>query len=469
MIRDLNIEENGRSLEEAFAEVVRGSFWLVLGNLIVSLGGLVFWLFSGRVAGAEAIGYATGAFSLAMMLSSLGNLGLNYAVLREVPEKGARAYTSALTLALILGAVIASLSILFTGMYGGIASYIPLIYLLTISILITLVSTHTLIAALRAKHVFTVNTISTTVKILVGLSLALIGMGGYGLLLGILSAQIVALAASTILALAAVGFARPRMEDLVDTLKIGASNYPQILSNQLVVSAGVVLIALLTGSPRDTGVFYVALMIALGIAVIPGSMASISLPVMVKNKNYGIADESLRIGAAIVLPLAVAIGLDSREVLGIINPDFTVGALTLTILTLAIIPQAIVLNGISKLNSEKNLRRVLGVGIVRLATLLILTILLVPNLGILGASIAYLGSAITPIPLFSKILYLKDSVKLIITQVSLLGMIPFTKLIGPHITAIIGVTLSLVILLKMEILRVKDIINLFKTHFNIKK
>lgn len=451
------------TLQGEFAEVVKGSFWIVLGSLIVNFGGLVFWLLSGRIAGAEAVGYATGAFSIAMMLSSLGNLGLNYAVLREVPGKGARAYSATLILALMLGLSIATLSILFSGMYGGITAYIPLIYLLTLSSLLAVVSTSALIAAFRARQVFIVNALATTVKVLAGLSLLLLGLGGYGLVAGLFSAQLVALATSTILAFKALGYSPPKLEDLVEALKVGVSNYPQILSTQLVVSAGIVLVAFLTGSPEYTGVFYIALMITLALSIIPGSMASMSLPVMVKSRHYGLADESLRVGGAAVLPLALVVGLASEDILGFVNPEFILGSSTLTVLTLAIIPQAVILNGVSKLNSRRDLGGVLRVGIVRLATLTVLVCFLTPVFGILGAALAYLASTLTPIPLLYNELNLKASLKLLVAQLILLALItPVSKLLGAIATITIGALVPLIIIHLIGVLRIDEAAELLK-------
>lgn len=80
-------------------------------------------------------------------------------------------------------------------------------------------------------------------------------------------------------------------------LKVGLSNYPQVLSTQLIVSAGVVLVALLTGSPEGTGVFYMSLMIAAALTAVPGTMALMSLPVMVRTEERWRARVSRSAGA----------------------------------------------------------------------------------------------------------------------------------------------------------------------------
>ena len=124
--------------------------------------------------------------------------------------------------------------------------YLPLIALLTVFSLITAVSLSALIGALFPKRVFKVNLVSVITKVSVGILLVLLGLGGYGITLAILSSQIVAFIISVISCLIILGFILPSFDDIVEITKIGFSNYPQILSTQLIVSAGIVLVALLT-------------------------------------------------------------------------------------------------------------------------------------------------------------------------------------------------------------------------------
>ncbi|GAB6148706.1 lipopolysaccharide biosynthesis protein [Stetteria hydrogenophila] len=422
------------------AEVVRGSVWVTAGSLAVTLGGLVFWLASGRVAGAEAVGYATTAFSAAGVLSSLANLGLNYAALRWVPVRRARAYGAVLLLAVALGSAAALASPVFAGLYGGgFTRYVPLVLALTVAGLAANASLSTLIAAGRARAVFAVNTLGALVKVGVGVSLALAGLGGYGLALGILSSQLASAALSTALAAAAVGLALPALRDLVDAVRVGASNYPLVLSTQLLASAGVVLIAALTGDPGETGVFYIALMATLALSMIPASMALVSLPVMVRSRDYGVAGESLRLGAALVLPLAVAVGLAPHLTLSLVNPDFARGAGALGALTLSVVPLAYIQNAVSKLNGEGRLREVLAIGAVRLAALTGLTLALAPRLGAAGAALAFLASTLAPTPIAARALSPAWPLKLLAAQAGILAALhPLQGILGEAATAALG-------------------------------
>lgn len=446
------------------SEVVRGSFWLISGSIIVNLGALVFWIISGKIAGAEAVGYATTAFSISIMLASLGNLGLDYAVLREVPVKGAKAYFSSLILALALGLTVSLLAILFGGVYGGFTQYIPLIICLTVISIITYVSVFALTASLNPKYVFITNIASTMIKLSTVLAFILLGLGGYGIILAILMSQIVGFTLSTFLAVRILGLARPYMEDIKEVLRIGISNYPQMLSTQLIVSAGIVLIALLTSIPENTGTFYIALMIVMALITIPNAMATMSLPVMVKTKNHNLASESLRLGGGFVLPIAVAIAVTSKEFLSLINPEFQSGYMVLTLLTFSIIPYAAILTAISKLNSQKKLWEILLIGIVRLATLILLIIVLTPYFGIFGAALAYLASTLTPIPLVKNVIPLYNLAKLLMVQIPLtfINMYYVLPLVGPVMSFLISIFLTLLALRLMKIFYINEIYLLVK-------
>ena len=430
--------------------------------MLANLGGLLFWLAVGKIAGAAEIGYATGAISLGLLLSALGNIGLNYACLREVPERRARAYSATLALAVVCGALLSTTSVLFSNLYGGFSQYIPLVVLITILGLANLVSTSALIASLNYKKVFVVNLASITTKLTLGITLVFMGLGGLGIVFSVVSAQTAAFILSVALATLAVGLTLPTLNDLAEILRIGLPNYPQIFSTQLITSAGIVLIALLTGSPEQTGIFYMALMITVALTYVPGSMASITLPLMVRTHNHQLANQSLRLGGAIILPVAVAIAVAAEPILAIINPQFTAGAATLIVLTLSIVPQATILNAISKLNTEKNMKKIAEIGLLRLLTLTLLVTALAPTHGALGAAIAYLASTLTPIPLLRRELELTHTAKLATLQVFTLAL-ALALPAKPLIVSAAAATATLALLHLTQTLTIPEALSIIKT------
>lgn len=63
-----------------------GGSWIVLGNLSVSLTGLLFWLIMPRLIGLRNLGEASEIISAAMLATTLVSAGLPLAVTREVAE-----------------------------------------------------------------------------------------------------------------------------------------------------------------------------------------------------------------------------------------------------------------------------------------------------------------------------------------------------------------------------------------------
>ena len=426
---------------------ISGGTWIILSSIVISIGGFILWLVTGMFGGAKAVGYATTAFSIATLLATLGNPGLNYAVLREVPLKGSRAYIAALTIALVTGIVLSLGSLLFINIYEEFNLYVIASMLLTIIILVNAVNTATIVALLKTKYLFIANTASTIVKVCLGVTLVLIGLAGLGATIALLASTITVLVATTIVISTSMNIIRPLKRDLREVLTIGFSNYPQQLSIQLIVSAGIVLLALLTNNPTETGTFYIALMITLVLATIPRSIITVSLPLTMKTGEKQLASQGLRIGCSLILPIAIALTLLSKQVLALINQEFAQGELTLIVLLYSIIPNQTILASITKLNAEKKLKEITIIGAIRLTTLTILTILLTPRLGALGAALAYLASTITPQPLILREVNYKDTLKLISIQAAL--TIPILLVKANTIPIAITVALTSTILLHL--------------------
>lgn len=384
----------GSSLEGSpdLYRLVRSGFWLALGGFVLSAGGALFWFFAGRLSSPGDVGYAVSAVSIANMLSTFASLGLGYAVLREVPLSGSRAFSASLLLALVMGFSASLLSPLFSGFYGGFSSYVPLISLLVVSSLVMSVSLYALASILRVSLIALINLFSITARLSIGLGLLLLGFGGFGLVMGFLAAQLAGALTSLILALRLVGFKTPGASDLRRAALVGFSNYPNEFSNQLLASLGVVLLALFGGSPGDVGAFYISLMIVMASGLVPSALASMSIPIMVEKGSTGLSMHSARFGLAIAAPLSIFVAGFSRDLLGVINAAYRDHWLTLAILSISIAPSAITVNIVSKLNTEKRLGEIAWIGGARLATLLIGALVLIPAAGVVGAAIAYIAS-----------------------------------------------------------------------------
>ena len=189
-------------------------------------------------------------------MSTMLNLGLSYAMLREIPVRGSKAFSSGLLIAILLG-LLGSLIVIYTplsSLYTGFSSYALLAIVMTI---LSMVSLNTLVAMGMVREYFLVVLASNIARIAVGIPLILIGYEGLGAAFGMLLAFIVASTASLALSVRRLGLAAPRRGDLAEILRIGASNYPISLSPAL-VSGGVVAAAILTRDPEAAGVIYIS-------------------------------------------------------------------------------------------------------------------------------------------------------------------------------------------------------------------
>lgn len=388
------------SLPRGFDDVVRGSMWLFLSGVVVNLSGLVFWLVSSRLAGASGVGYAASAVSISGLVSTLLNLGLSYSMLREIPVRGSRAFSSGLLIAILLS-LLGSIVALYTplsNLYPGFSGYVFLAIAMTILSMISLVSLPAMVALNMARAYFLVNLFSQVVRISIGVPLVMLGFGGFGAALGMLSASIVSSTGSLAIVARVLGLSRPCLGDLLEVLRIGVSNYPLTLSSAL-VSGGVIAAGILTGDPGAAGVTYISLMISQALGLIPSSIASASLPAMMRGASPEIPGFGAYLSASLVLPIAVGIGVSSRSVLSLLGSDFSSHWGVLSILSLSALPYAAVINSLSRMNWERSLARLAIIGIASLAVLALLSPILAGLAGVEGVAIAYLASSIAPLPL----------------------------------------------------------------------
>ena len=444
----------------ALGEVIRGTTWIALGSAAFNLGGLIFWMVVGRLAGAIDIGYATTAASLAGAIAALTNPGLSIAVLREMPLKGGRALSSALTLSLIVGAVSALLALPFSRTYPNFDPYIPIVMSMVLIGMISAASTSALVASQLYEYVFATSVTAVIARLVVGVLTLLWGLGGYGVVLAYLAAQLANLSLSTTIVATRIRVVRPTIRDSLELLKTGLSNYPLMLSDSLLLYAGTLSVALLSQVPEEAGAFYMSLMILLVTASVPRIMAGVGLPVSVRGGD--VLDHAFRIGGAVAVPLAVFMWSAPSLVIGLISRELA-ELQVLTYLTLALVPQVALIVAASKLNAEGKLRELLGMGVIRLVTLIAAAVLLAPTLGSAGTALAYLASTLTPIPVTLHYLDLSVMSRLLVAQVAALPVAYITALLAGQLpAAIIASTISLALIVALRVTEPGEIIGIAK-------
>lgn len=387
--------------DDYLRDAVAGGAWIFLGGLIISLSGFVFWLLVAGLAGVEAVGVASAVVSAAMIASTLSSAGLNLAVARETAARSHAALREALVIGLILGLLAAALSLPLTGLLGY-TLYAPLAAALALVSVISQVLQFGLVGLERFRGFALAVTVGSAAKLGLGASLALLSLGALAALVGFLSFPLTAsLAALVMLWRSRAGDGDWGLTGMRRLASLAVSNYPFILSTQLLTMLGVYLFAYLTGEASSTGVLYISMMIALALGMIPQSILGAALPIATRRDTDPFAG-ALRLGLGLATPLVAAIAAAPALVLSTINPELAGGAWVLRILVLSMAPLAFLTAAITRYNKEGEPRPIAVIGVVRLATLVLLLPPLTKLAGVEGAAVAYLASTIAPIPLAAR-------------------------------------------------------------------
>ncbi|MCD6488211.1 MAG: oligosaccharide flippase family protein [Desulfurococcales archaeon] len=451
-------------MEKHVEDTVAGGTWIFLGNLTVSLTGFVFWVVVAKLVGAESIGMASMVVSSASIAATLTSASMNLAVIREFAVKEFQVFTSTLLLAVLTGCLASSISLpLIGGLgYSRLAVHTLLLAFLTV---ISVPLTSSLIGLERFREYFTAVAAGSIAKLSMGVALALLGLGFLAPLIGyiayLLTASITALAILT--TLTSMRLAYPSREDLKSLTVLTLSNYPYMISNQLLTMLSVYIFAYLVREAAPTGILYISMMIALAITAIPNSLLSAALPIGTR-RNVDPFSDSLRIGLALATPVVVAVIAAPRTILMLINPELVEGADTLRILMLSIAPLAALTASITKLNKEKNTKMLTVVGVARLTLLIALLVPLTKTLGITGAATAYLAANTLLLPIALK--HLPTTAKSVATLWTIhiaTTLLSYASLAGEVTTAIALVIVSIAAIHVARIVTVNEILSTLKT------
>ena len=374
---------------EDVGEAVAGGAWLFLASLAVSLAGFVFWLVIAGVAGVSSVGVASVVVSSAAIASTLVSSGLGLAVSREVAVWGAPAVAAALALAAILGVPAALLAVILASGVGY-ASYRLLAALLALVAPLSIAAGMSLVGLERFRGYFLAALAGASAKLATGIPLALAGYGAVAALAGYTAYPIAALLASlALLAPSLPGSLRGWAARIPGLASLAASNYPFMLSNQLLSTLGVYVFAYIVRAPAPTGALYIALMIGLVLASIPGSLLGAALPIGARRGSDPYA-ETLRLGLAVASPLVALTAASPAWLLGLVNPGLRQGSEALRLAALSVAPASAVTAAIVRLNKDARRIPLAALGAGRLALLLALLPPLARAHGATGAAAAYL-------------------------------------------------------------------------------
>ncbi len=386
-------------MDKSVEESVAGGAWLFLSNAAISAAGLAFWLVVARLAGVESVGAAGAVVSAAGVAATLASSGLTLAVAREVAVRNLHAVTVSITLSLIAGPLAGLLGVGLIGAldYEGFTLYAGLLALLMV---LSQAFSFILVGLEEFAGFFKASLASSIAKLGLGAALAWLGYGLLAPLAGFLAFPLIMAASSLLIITLRLGRKafKPGTAGLGELALLTVSNYPFMLSSQLLTVLSVYAFALFSGEEFSTGVLYIAMTASLAVASVPASLLNADLPVAARRGSDPFT-ETLRLGLALTTPLIAGLLAATGPILGLINPELSQGSTVLTLLLLAVTPLTVLTAATNKLNKELNRTELTVIGTVRLVSLLALIYPLTTRYSVEGAAAAYLIANMLPLPL----------------------------------------------------------------------
>ena len=373
------------------SDFVTPSILLFLDSLLVSVGGWLYWLVISKLTFASEIGLAVTVYSLVLLVTTLTQLGIEYPLLKKSSSPGSRILGTSLIIELVI--TLASIPFVFivvNTLYNeSIKEFtwisIGLIILLSVEFVIRF----GLLGISNSKIVLIIDLIGLVIKLPIGFLLVYMSFGALGMLLAYLLEGLFVTFTSLYFAKKWFSFQLGNYEYFKNTIKDALVNAPAKWSKMTIVTLSILLLALMNISASEIGIFYVALMISIVVASIASSMAYMVIPSSSDLKT-DLSSNSLRISLSLMVPIVVALLVIPRSILSLIGSEYESAAVVLLVLAMSIIPSAITVNIISKLNNLGKSKMLILSGTVQIVTFFVSFFVLVPIYGTIGAAISIL-------------------------------------------------------------------------------
>lgn len=390
-------EENHKHSSSAAAaqsvdKFVSPGIMLFIDQLLVAVGGWVYWLVVSKFVLTSEIGHATTVYSLVLLVNTVAQLGLEYPLLKKSIAHRHQIFGTVLLIELAITAASIPVILYATGsLYQESGEFTWLAIGILVFSALGFVSRFALLGLSKSRTILLLDAAGTVLKFGSAFVLVTAGYGAFGILVSFMVQAVVITSGTMIVAGRSFGLGLGNLAFIKDILKDGIVNLPSKLSGILVISLSVVLLASLGVPSSDVGIFYIGLMLTVVVGSFAASLAFMSIPAS-SAMNRDMSTGSLRIGLAFTAPIVAALIVAPHYALSLIGSQYTSGAEILVVLAIAVIPSAILANATSRFNNQGKPRELVVIGAVRVGLFLVSFFMLVPQFGTLGAAYSILIS-----------------------------------------------------------------------------
>jgi len=269
-------------------KLVSNTVFLFTDWFVVTLIGFVYWLVAGKILLPEEYGMVSTSLNLAAVLSGISLLGLNTAVWKLIPEYLAKHQDGkvnalikfSIKTVIVSNLIICATLIFFSGYFSPILK-IPEQGIILTGLIILILSLATQFGMIiygfqNMRKFLTTDAYGQTVKVVLSASLLIIGFRYLGPLIGYLVGFVV------IAALRFLAVPIKKALQRIDVRKI-ISDYalPAFITNlsMIVFLNGQYVLLTILQNLKATGLFTIAMILTIPIAIIPTTMTSALLPI----------------------------------------------------------------------------------------------------------------------------------------------------------------------------------------------
>jgi stage V sporulation protein B len=435
--------------ESPFGKLAKGSFFLMLDNL-VNLGvGAIFWLILAKITDPAAIGQAMIITGLATTVIGFTGYGIQVTLskylseykAKKMPDSARRLLKNGLRLSVIMSASFAVVIGLLSNQITTLAYQSSGMALFLVFTIATYLPTQTILAALLGafqgvhamKFVAMSDSIFQVARIGIAVAALLSGFGVFGILLGFSIASCIELIVCYFVLLPRA-IPRTTDDDEVTTKKPAKDGIKQIFRftglNYVtvgikVLSAQLGILVLGTQSFETAAFYGLALLISKVVGSFSTSVGSALLPTASEQIVSGNKDQLQKmVNTAVRMSILVSgfgfivLMIDPMYFLRLISESYVGAAWALRILAISAVITAIASIMTSLLNAANRPGDVAKIALVSSATTISLTLVLAPLAGLEGAAIAmFIGATVN---LAMSLTVLKRKENMMVSSISII-------------------------------------------------
>lgn len=392
--------------------VSKGAAYLYLETIIVMISGYAFWIVASKITSPHILGTASAIVSLASIFTIVASIGIPSGIQRFIGKSfvcqdhaEAEKWISSAIFIICFG-IFASCTylLLFSGwIYDLFKIDFPLlltgIALICSSTIVSLFRS-VIISSLQTKMMPLVMLISTSMKLIIGVLLVFAGYGALGLTIGYTSTHVLSAAIfGTVILFSFRSLPKHSLGNfgtVKDLLLSSSASWIPLLITTIGTQVGTLVVFGIQGSTQ-AGIYFMALTIITGITGITYSILTIAIPAL-----SGMSDGrkrfiwyAIRLSVLLTMPFSCSLLFITPQLMALLGTGYIDGAISLSIMILSLLPTAIFTGVNSLVYANGKYRYVLEIGLATSIPRTLLYFILVPELGALGAAVAYTVGSLT--------------------------------------------------------------------------